>query len=88
MKYVVVRAPGGEAPVLFTREFMHKYVAGLLAPMEVVGAGFVRWVDGRVECYGISAGLNIAARPERDTDLVRRALADGDGGTDKPTAFA
>ena len=49
MKYIVLRAPAGEAPVLFPRDFLHRYVAELFAPMRVVAAGFVRIGDGGVE---------------------------------------
>lgn len=74
MKYVVVQAPTGEAPVLFPREFMHRYVADLLKPMPVVSAGFVRCNADGVECYGRSTGLKLASRPGPDTALVDRAL--------------
>lgn len=77
MKYLVVRAPGGESPILFPRAFLHRWVAGLLAPMDVVSAGFVRAGQDGPECHGASAGLGIASRPEADTALVRRALAEG-----------
>jgi hypothetical protein len=78
MKYIVLRAPAGETPVIFPRDFLHRYVAELFAPMRVVAAGFVRISDGGVECYGRSAGLGIPSRPAVDTALVARALA-GDG---------
>lgn len=77
MKYLVVRAPGGESPILFPRAFMHRWVAGLLDPMDVVSAGFVRSGQDGPECYGSSSGLGIASRPEADTELVRRSLAEG-----------
>lgn len=74
MKYVVVQAPSGEAPVLFPREFMHRYVADLLKPMHIVSAGFIRHSAEGLECYGRSAGLRLASRPEADTTLVESAL--------------
>ena len=77
MKYLVVQAPSGEVPVLFGRGFMHRYVATILAPMPVVAAGFVRRQGEVIECYGRSAGLNIAARPGPDTRLIEQALAEG-----------
>jgi hypothetical protein len=75
VKYVVVESPNGEVPVLFPRGFLHRYVAQLFAPMPVVGAGFVRLRDGLAECYGVSSGLKIGARPV-DSILVNEALAD------------
>ncbi|MFO1155831.1 MAG: hypothetical protein U1E43_03200 [Rhodospirillales bacterium] len=78
MKYIVVDAPGGEAAVLFPRTFLHRWVAGLFAPMTVVSAGFVRVREGGLECYGHSAGLGMNARPIADTALVARALAETD----------
>lgn len=75
MKYVVVRTPGGEAPVVFPTQLMHAYIARQLAPAEVVAAGFVTLNDGKVRCYGSSAGLHIAARGERDAMLIGDGLA-------------
>lgn len=76
MKYIVLRTPGGsEEAVLFPRSFLHRYVADLHAPLEVVSAGFVRQTNGQLECYGASVGLRIASRPEPDSALVNRALA-------------
>ncbi len=77
MKYLVLRAPEGEVPVLFPRTFLHAYAATAFRPMAVVAAGFVRWTGDGPECYGESAGLGIASRPEEDTRLLRRALAGG-----------
>ena len=77
MKYVVVEAPGGEAAVLFPRACLHRWVAEQMRPMPVLSAGFVRLVDGRPECYGHSAGLNLPSRPERDSALVAAALGIG-----------
>jgi hypothetical protein len=76
MKYIVVRAPSGEQPILFPRAFLHSYAALLFRPMQVVAAGFVRTGADGPECYGLSAGLNIRSRPERDTALVRQALSE------------
>lgn len=74
MKFLIVQAPTGEAPVLFPRDFMHSYVAGLLSPMPVISAGFVRRSGDGIECYGRSNGLHIASRPGADTALVARLL--------------
>lgn len=84
MKYIVLRTPSGEMPLLFPREVMHSYVAERFAPLEVVAAGFVHAAQGRVECHGVSIGLKIASRPQTDSELVARALADGDGGSAPP----
>ncbi|MCP5365691.1 MAG: hypothetical protein H6905_10785 [Hyphomicrobiales bacterium] len=77
MKYLIVDAPGGEVPVLFPRGFMHRYMADRLAPLPVVAAGFVKNVDGQLACFGHSTGLKLGSRPERDSELLRIALADG-----------
>lgn len=74
MKYIVLNTPSGESPVLFPRAFMHRFVAELFPSMSVVSAGFVRSVNGEIECYGISTGLGLECRPGRDTALVERAL--------------
>lgn len=74
MKYVIVRTPSGEAPVVFPSEFMHAYMAQQLAPAEVLAAGFVSLGEGGVECFGSSAGLRIRSRGEQDARLVARSL--------------
>jgi hypothetical protein len=78
MKYIVLRAPAGEGPVLFPREFSHRHVARLFAPIEVVAAGFARSAAGIIECYGGSVGLGKRARPELDRVLLVGALASSD----------
>ncbi|MCG8543832.1 MAG: hypothetical protein MJE12_06445 [Alphaproteobacteria bacterium] len=74
MKYIVVQGPDGEAPVLFPRAFMHKWVAEQLEPLDPVAAGFVTSANGRLQCYGVSESLKIASRPDRDAALINRAL--------------
>jgi hypothetical protein len=74
VKYIIVRTPDGEAPVVFPRAFLHRYVATLFAPMEVTAAGFVTMTEGRLRCYGKSAGLRLPSRPELDTALVNARL--------------
>ena len=74
MKYIIVRTPSGEAPVVFPRAFLHRYVAGLFAPMEVTAAGFVTMAEGHLRCYGKSAGLRLPSRPELDSALVNAGL--------------
>ena len=80
LKYIVVEVPGGEAPVVFSRDFFHAYVASRFEPAKVVSAGFVRISDGKPECYGGSSSLKISSRGERDTALVTRHLLDGSVG--------
>ena len=74
VKYIIVEGPDGEAPVLFPRAFMHKWVAEQLKPLESVAAGFVRSAEGRLQCYGVSESLRIGSRPERDSALINHAL--------------
>lgn len=74
MKYIILDAPDGEAPILFPRGFMHRYVASLFAPMRVISAGFISDEAGGLHCHGHSTGLKLHARPERDTMLVQAAL--------------
>jgi hypothetical protein len=76
VKYIVIRTPNGEAPILFPRELIHRWVAGTMAPMPVVAAGFVRLDDGRPRCFGASESLNLRSRPERDSTLVGQALGE------------
>ncbi len=74
MKYLVVRTPRGEEPVMFSAAFMHAYLAQQFKPAEVVAAGFVRLTAEGIECYGASAGLNIRSRGATDAALVAGAL--------------
>lgn len=74
VKYIIVRTPNGEAPVVFPRAFLHRYVASLFAPMEVTAAGFVTMAEGSLRCYGKSVGLRLPSRPERDSALVNAGL--------------
>jgi hypothetical protein len=76
LKYLVLRTPNGEAPVLFPRAFMHAHVAQLFKPLEVVSAGFVSNDDGALQCHGASVGLHIASRPLIDSVLLDEALKD------------
>ena len=62
MKYIILAGPNGEVPVLFPREFMHRYVAQQFSSMQVVAAGFVRSTPHGLECYGVSSGLKIVSR--------------------------
>ena len=74
LKYIVLDAPGGEAPVIFPRSFYHSYVAGLFSGMTVLGAGFVESgddVEGGVRGYGTSSSLRIESRGAVDTELVK-----------------
>ena len=84
MKYIILRSPDGEAPVLFPRTFLHSYVAEIFRPLEVIAAGFVRMAGGTIECYGVSQGLRIRSRPGRDTTLVAAALNDGANAASRP----
>jgi hypothetical protein len=74
MKYVVFETLGGEHPVLFPREFSHRYVAELFAPMRVVAAGFVEGSDAGHRCGGESASLSVASRGGRDAALIHARL--------------
>jgi hypothetical protein len=74
MKYIVVRTPQGEEPIVFSARFMHAYLAQQLAPAEVVAAGFVRLTQGGVECFGSSAGLHIRSRGAEDAVLLVHGL--------------
>jgi len=74
VKYIVLQTPGGEAPVLFPRALIHRWVAGTMAPMAVVSAGFVRLDEGQPHCFGASESLNVRSRPDRDSALIARAL--------------
>ena len=74
MKYIVLEGGIGEAPVVFSRELTHRWVAERLRPMAAVSAGFVRMVDGEPQCYGKSDSLRLPSRPEADSVLVRKML--------------
>ena len=77
MKYIVVRTPHGEEPVVVSAKFMHAYLAQQLAPAEVVAAGFVRLTQDGMECFGSSAGLHIHSRGAEDAALLAHGLQAG-----------
>jgi len=77
LKYIILDAPGGAAPVVFPRSFYHSYVAGLFTGMAVLGAGFVEIGEAGVRCFGTSSSLRIDSRGEVDADLIRKAGAPG-----------
>jgi hypothetical protein len=74
MKYIVVRTPQGEEPIVFSARFMHAFLAQQLAPAEVVAAGFVRLTQDGPECFGSSAGLHIRSRGAEDAALLAHRL--------------
>lgn len=74
MKYLVIRTPRGEEPVVFSAAFMHADLAQRLAPAEVIAAGFVQLTPEGIECYGSSVGLHIRSRGASDAALVTKAL--------------
>ena len=74
MKYLVVRTPHGEEPVVFSGTFMHADLAQRLAPSTVVAAGFVQLTAGGIACFGSSAGLHIRSRGAEDAALIANAL--------------
>lgn len=74
MKFLIVRTPRGEAPVVFSPDFMHAHMARQLAPAEVVSAGFVEIADGEITCFGRSEGLHIPSRGARDAEIIAHAL--------------
>ena len=74
MKYIVVRTPHGEEPVVFSGTFMHADLAQRLAPSEVVAAGFVRLAADGIECFGSSVGLHIRSRGSVDAALLANGL--------------
>ncbi len=51
--------------------FVQKTVGG-----SILSAGFVRWVEGKPECYGESISLNIRSDPG-DTQALHRQLGLG-----------
>lgn len=41
---------------------------------EILGAGFIRFDNGKPVCYGDSFSLKVKARPEEDTWIACQAL--------------
>lgn len=76
MKYIVLKTPDGDAPILFPDSLVHSDVAAKLGPLTVVSAGFVRWSAEGIRCYGHSASLRIGSRGAIDAALVLRQLQD------------
>jgi hypothetical protein len=76
LKYIVLQTGERECPVLFPREFSHRYMADLFAPTPVVAAGFVREAQDGISCGGESAGLRIGSRFGLDAAVIRGALGE------------
>jgi hypothetical protein len=76
VKYIVIKTGGGECPLLFPRDFSHRYMADLFAPAPIVAAGFVHEGQDGISCGGESAGLRIGSRGGLDAALIRGALGD------------
>ena len=65
---------------------MHRYVAEIFRPMDVIAAGFVRMTDGNIDCHGASSGLGIRSRPNRDSALVSAILHDADSAVSRTSS--
>ena len=55
-----------------TDRIWHSHVARVLRE-PVISAGFVRFVDGKPECYGMSESLSVASR-EGDSEALAKQL--------------
>ena len=66
MKYIMFKINGGELPVIFPPEIIHKQMARNINA-EVISAGMI---DYNLTCYGESETLGIKSRPE-DTKRVQ-----------------
>lgn len=65
VKYVCWEDPRrGACIILFWRREMHSDIVSRKGRGEVLGAGFVRNLDGRLICHGYSESLDVHARPE------------------------
>ena len=42
----------------------------------VVGAGFIKFMDDGPVCYGESVSLRIKSRPDKDTNLAKKAFGE------------
>lgn len=78
MKYVRFKQIGYSHDVIFTfsNRVQHlQFVEQLgLDEVGVISAGFVREVDGQLECYGDSVSLERECIVDEDTLLLRREL--------------
>jgi len=60
---------------IFTRsmDIYHSHVGKFLGKEDIVSAGFVRFVNGLPECYGMSESLSIGCSP-LDTKLLQSEM--------------
>jgi hypothetical protein len=71
MKYIIVEPNGFQTAILFSEYLLHGDVAG---DRKVVGAGFVKIIDGqKCEVYGKSTGLGIKAK-ESDAEIIQNTI--------------
>jgi len=74
MKYMIIEVGESEYPLLFSEDLFHVDFANLFKN-RIVSAGFVTGgKDGKLECYGMSDGLQIWSRPMRDSEIINLEL--------------
>ncbi len=78
MKYIVLDNDLNVIPIIFPdfvkHDMIHMYLGG-----KVISAGFIHFIQGRLECYGESISLKVKARPEEDTELVNKMIGADNG---------
>lgn len=73
MKYIIVDNGMYDAPVIFDIGVDHFDMARNIVG-QVISAGFINILDGRIHCYGESHSLCVKSRPEEDSNLINSML--------------
>jgi hypothetical protein len=78
-KYIVGEVRGTyldhKCAVVFSEAIGHDEVAKVFIPGTITSAGFCHATEEKVWVYGESVSLRIKSNPERDEELVGRAIA-------------
>jgi hypothetical protein len=75
MKYLIVQTPDGETPVIFPDYMYHNDFEEMLGGPDVVAAGLIEIVEGKVRCSGSSLSLGIDSRGEDDQFVINQRLS-------------
>lgn len=74
MKYLIVQTPDGETPIIFPKYMYHDHFEEMLGGPEVIAAGEVDLIDGKIRCSGKSFALGIMSRGADDEVLIVHRL--------------
>jgi hypothetical protein len=75
MKYLIVQMPDGETPVIFPDYMYHDQFEEMLGGPDVIAAGLIEIIEGKVRCSGSSLSLGIDSRGEDDLFVILQRLS-------------